>query len=219
MKKRNESIINELNLLLRRDFCSEDLIIILEQLYPDTYEKSVGVWEKYTLKQHTLMVMGQFEKYFSCKDLPLDFNREIFRLFLALHDIGKPMAISKEGKHLQHKYTQEYISKLFKELGIDSKHFNLVMSLVSSDPIGGYLTEKLDEEKTKEVVRQMAECAGVNARDFFKLLCIYYKVDAGSYTENAGGLKSLDHLFVFDEDNRELNFAINIQHKMDRIDL
>ncbi|MEA2098107.1 MAG: hypothetical protein U9P70_03480 [Patescibacteria group bacterium] len=199
------------------NFSSEKLIALLEKQYPGVYKQDTDVWEGYTLKQHTLMVMEQFEKYFSDKTLPANINKDNFRLILALHDIGKPEAIAKEGKHFQHKYTQQYIQKLFGELKIDKKHTDLALALTSEDPIGKYIANKANAIDTKTAIENMAIEAGISTEDFFELLCIYYKSDAGSYTENAEGLRSLDDLFEFDEENRKLDFSSRVQNKIDQL--
>ena len=199
------------------NFSPEKLITLLEKQYPEIYKQGTDVWEGYTLEQHTLMVMKQFEKYFSGKTLPASIDKDKFRLILALHDIGKPEAIAKEGKHLQHKYTQQYVQKLFSELEIDKKHTDLALTLTSRDPLGKYIANRANALDTRTAIEDMAIEAEISIEDFFELLCIYYKSDAGSYTENAGGLKSLDDLFEFDEKNRKLDFSSRIQNKIYQI--
>jgi len=203
--------------LADENFSPAKLLLLLEKQYPNTYEQDVGVFEGYTLQQHTLMVMKQFEKYFGKKDLPSGIDRNIFRLILALHDIGKPKAISEGGKHLQHEYTQISIRSLFKGLDSNESSTDLALALVSGDPIGKYLTGQMTTTQTKMAIEEMADRAKIPMDKFFELLCIYYKVDAGSYTENAGGLRSLDDLFDFDEQNNNLNFAPHIQNKIEQI--
>jgi len=210
-KEEVEKVIRDEN------FNPEKLITLIERQYPEVYEQDVGVWEGYTLKQHTLMVMRQFEKYFGDKNLPLDVDKGIFRLILALHDVGKPEAIAKGGKYLQHEYTQTHIQELFSSLGIDKKHTALAIVLASGDPIGKYVTSRMNASDTKKVIEDMANKANMPTEEFFELLCTYYKLDAGSYTENAGGLKSLDDLFDFDEANHNLNFAPDVQARIDQL--
>lgn len=200
-----------------RKFSPEKLLSLLEKQYPNTYEQGVGVWEGYTLEQHTLMVMRQFEKYFSDKNLPSGLDKNVFRLILALHDVGKPEAISKGGKYLQHEYTQKYIQSLFEHLAFEEKYTNLAVVLVSGDPIGKYLTNRADAAQTKKTIEEMASRAKIPTNEFFELLCVYYKLDAGSYTENAGGLRALDDLFDFDEENHNLNFAAHIQSRINQL--
>ena len=144
-------------------FIPEKLILLLKKQYSDIYNQDAGVREGYTLEQHTLMVMKQFEKYFGDKDLPSGVDKNIFRLILALHDIGKPEAISRGGKHLQHRYTQKYIQSLFRHLGIDEKHTNLALVLVSGDPIGKYLTSRMDAGETRRIIEKMANRAKIPA--------------------------------------------------------
>lgn len=196
-------------------FDPEKLITILSQEYPGVYEKDAGVFEKYTLKQHTLMVMRQFEKYFKNTELPGGVNKNFFRFILALHDIGKPEAISQGGKHLQHEFTQKYVQELFGKLNIDEKNTKLALVLTSDDPIGKYLIGKINLLQAKELIAQLATAAQMPVDDFFQLLCIYYKVDAGSYTEDAGGIKSLDRLFNFEEG--KLDFSRTTQERIDLI--
>lgn len=198
-------------------FSPEKLILLIEKQYPNTYKQGVGVWEGYTLEEHTLMVMRQFEKYFGDKDLPSGIDKNMFRLILALHDVGKPEALSKGGKHLQHEYTQRYIKSLFEALGIDEKHTGLALMLASGDPIGKYLRSRMNAMQTRTAIEEMAKEAKMEIDEFFELLCIYYKLDAGSYTENAGGLRSLDDLFDFDEANHNLNFAPHVQSRISQL--
>lgn len=200
-------------------FKPEKLLSLIGKQYPGTYEHHSGVWENYTLGQHTLMVMRQFEKYFADKVLPAGMDRNKFRLFLALHDIGKPEAIDHGGKHLQHGYTIQHIQALYARLGIDKKHTDAAIVLASGDPLGAYLRDRLSVTETKQTLEAMAVRANLPLHEFFELLCLYYKTDAGSYTVNAGGIKSLDHLFLFDEPHHTLNFAPHIQEKIDRLGL
>lgn len=92
--------------LNQNPFKPEDLVGLFTKDWGLDYEADAGVWEGYTIRQHTLMVMGQFEKYFSHSSLPANMDRNLFRATLALHDIGKPEAIRMGGKHLQHEYTK-----------------------------------------------------------------------------------------------------------------
>ena len=63
----------------------------------------------------------------------------------------------------------------------------------------------------------MAESTNMPFDDIFELLCIFFKLDAGSYTENAGGKKSLDHLFIFDEKNKNIDLSPDIKKRIDLI--
>jgi len=84
------------------DYTPEALISLFERDLSKEYNADSGVREKYSIKRHTLMVMGQFEKYFGRCELPAGVTKNFFRVFLALHDIGKSRAIKETGdKHNQ----------------------------------------------------------------------------------------------------------------------
>ncbi|KKR20010.1 MAG: hypothetical protein UT48_C0024G0007 [Parcubacteria group bacterium GW2011_GWE2_39_37] len=204
------------------EFNPEKLVALLKRQHPDVYQQSVGVKQGYTLEQHTIMALRQFEKYFAGKPLPSGVDQNLFRLILGVHDLGKPEAVVKGKKSLQHEYTEPHVQELFNKLGIDKKHTDLALALVSGDPLGKYLNDKKNVSilDTRSAVEVMAHRAGMPVEEFFELLCIYYKSDAGSYGKNAGGLTtSLDKLFIFDEDNHELKFAPHIQEKVDKLGL
>ncbi|MFA6436614.1 MAG: hypothetical protein WC242_00650 [Candidatus Paceibacterota bacterium] len=209
---------NELEEIFKdEEFNPEKLVLLLERQYPGIYERGTGVWEGYTLGQHTLTVMRQFEKYFGNKPLPAGIDRNKFRLVLALHDIGKPEAIEKGGKHLQHEYTRQYIQKLFDALGIDKEFTDSIFVLILGDPMGKFLRKEMNIFEMREAIEKMADKAKMPVKDFFELLCIYFKLDAGSYTEHGGGIRSLDDLFDFDEETNNLNFAPHVQERIDQL--
>lgn len=120
----------ELNRVLDSpDYNPKALISLFEKALNKEFDADSGVREKYSIKTHTLMVMRQFEKYFSKNELP----------------------------------------------------------------------------------------AGLPVCNFLELLLIYYQVDAGSYTEDAGGIKSLDHLFVFNRAKGWMYFSAIVAVKVDQL--
>jgi hypothetical protein len=207
------------------EFCNsgsyspKNVILFLESDFGDFYLTDAAVWEGYSLGEHTIMVIRQFERYFSDQTLPGGLEPNVFRLILALHDIGKPEAISKGGKWMQHKYTLRIIEKVFTELGIKKEWKELAKSLISCDPLGKYLRDKRGREQTEAEIIHMAEQSGQTSRDFFNLLLIFYKVDAGSYTLDAGGLKSLDFIFQFDHAGMQMDFARPFKKKIELLDI
>ena len=63
----------------------------------------------------------------------------------------------------------------------------------------------------------MAEKSGLPVQDFYNLLLMFFKVDAGSYTLDAGGLKSLDFLFVFNHAKLKMDFAHPFKKKIEEL--
>ncbi|HOG24501.1 MAG TPA: hypothetical protein PK590_07610, partial [Candidatus Omnitrophota bacterium] len=190
------------------DFEPKKLIEALKKVLSlgPLYSMSVGVWEGYTLEEHTLLAMSQFEKYFSATQLPGKGDKQIFRILLALHDIGKPQAVADGRKEEQHARTLEIINEIKEELPLSPEQLNVVMSLVDGDPIGLFIRGRADLESTVEEIRIKAEKAGLTAAEFFDLLTIYYQMDASSYTADSGGKASLEFLFVKDQERNRFAF-------------
>lgn len=197
---------------------SKEVLTLLEQDFGELFEKDAGVWEGYKIGEHTKMVMDQFEKYFGKERLPCGMDKKLFEITLALHDIGKPEATEKENdKGKQHGYTQKIMDSSLRQLGFEEKEVQLAVSLVSGDPIGSYIKGGNIEESARKIV-EMATAAGADKNDFFKLLSILYKVDAGSYTEDAGGKRSLDRLFSFKPEEGKMLFSQKIQEKFENLE-
>jgi len=200
------------------DYTPKALIALFERDLSKAFNADSGVREKYSIKRHTLMVMGQFEKYFGKNDLPAGVDKNFFRVFLALHDIGKPEAIKRTGdKHNQHRYTTEVMHYFLTQLDYNDQEISIAVALVSEDVIGSYIKGRYSGKKTTEELMKMSESAGLPFYDFLKLLLTFYQSDARSYTEDAGGLKSLDHLFEFDRRKGQMDFSINVAAKVDQL--
>jgi len=198
------------------DYTPKDLVGLFERDLGKKFNADSGVWEKYSIKRHTLMVMGQFEKYFNKSDLPASVSKSFFRVFLTLHDIGKPDAIKKTGdRRNQHLYTVGIMNSMLGQLDFREQEIKIALALVSGDPIGDYIKGKRGGKRTTEGIAQLADDAGLPFYDLLKLLLVFYQCDAGSYTEDAGGLKSLDRLFKFDRKKGEMGFSPDVSTKID----
>lgn len=204
-----------LDIFFRRNFAPEKLLQFLSADLGGIYDADAGVWEKYTIGQHTFMVMRQFERYFANLELPGSLDPNLFRLILALHDVGKPEAIARGDKNKQHVYTVRMVEEFFDALDFSDEHKDLAIALIQEDAIGKYIKGKEDASVTAELIKRSAASGKMAAPDFFLLLSIFYRVDAGSYTEDAGGFKSLDHLFIFDHEKPELTFSPEIAGKIE----
>ncbi len=193
--------------LTNPNFKPPQLLRFLKRDFGKIYLADADIWEKYTIGRHTIMAMNQFEKYFSVTTFPMEFSRETFRFFLALHDIGKPEAIRQGDKNQQHFYTKRIMSTVFAQLNFSVIEIKIANALVITDCLGKYIQGDILEQDTAETIAGLAQEAGVKIIDFFELLTIFFRCDAGSYTEDAGGLKSLDHLFIFNRKIPALLFS------------
>jgi len=199
-------------------FAPGDLVALFSKDLGSEFDASSRVREKYSIRQHTLMVRGQFEKYFAGSVLPAGVSKGFFRTFLALHDIGKPRGIRKTGdRHGQHRYTVQIMRTTMRQLAFSDHEIRIATSLVSEDVIGSYIRGHYSGKRAAKQLHQKADKAGLPVNDFLQLLLVYYQVDAGSYTEDAGGLKSLDHLFRFDAKGKQMDFSANVAARIDQL--
>ncbi len=134
---------------------------------------------------------------------------------MALHDFGKPEAIKRGDKHLQHECTVEMILPILKKAGLSEAQQKFALVLVGADPVGEYLRGGSVEHAAKTIHTSAAEC-GQPVERFFDALVTFYKADASSYTTDAeGGQSSLEHLFTFDHEHNRLGFSPANEKKME----
>lgn len=179
------------------------------------YEQKV---RHYILEKHTLLVMNEFEKYFSTTELPT--SKNLFRLMLALHDIGKPKAFNEGNKNNQYQYTVEMINNVRNALPFQSNEIDLIIALVGNDVLGLYMQNLISIENAKQQIIKLAQQTNLPVSAFYKLITVYYQCDIGSYTADAGGLAYLEHIFeyqngskVFDLNKQRLNFSPKFETK------
>jgi hypothetical protein len=119
-------------------------------------------------------------------------------------------------KNLQHKYTVQIVDDVLSQLEYSENEIKLVRSLISTDALGDYIRYG-DLEKNTQRIKGLAFYTGKNPMDFLELLTIFYKVDAGSYTKDAGGKESLDYLFEFNKENHKVDFSHKIKNTVEKL--
>ena len=202
----------------REPFDAKTLIDAMKPVVPDTYERSVGVGEGYTLERHTLMVLGQYMKYFNGRSLPGGLTHPQFRLFLAMHDLGKPEAHRRGNKNDQARFNLPLFQSLFPfQPFIGPAQRDMLESFLTDDPVGGYLRNKRGNHVTEQSMvffrdtcvsrleQMYSPRFGVTRSEYLEAFLVYYMVDAGSYTLDAGGSRSLDHHFHFGEESMDFS--------------
>ncbi len=189
------------------------------QALADFFKGDVGVWEKYTLEEHTRMVMRQYEKYFAGRWESHLITEKGFRMMLVLHDIGKPLAVKETGDtSRQHEYTLRIFPDIIKKSQLSDEEIEILTLLVNHDIMGKYFRSRIDLTEAVEKIKELAKMANVPAAQLVPLLRMYFMCDAGSYTEDSGGLHSLDDLFVFGENadgTKQMDLAPMLDVKMD----
>lgn len=157
----------------------------------------------YVIKEHTLNVYNQFEKYFF--DGFSKENKEEFILFLLLHDIGKSIAYNNGNRQKQYIASYNEISRYGKELCISEDIMHLYKALLYSSDIGKYMENKLSLEDIYTILVVQFENTKLSLEDFFYLLTVYYQCDIASYTKDAGGYPYLEYLFVYKDGQKVFN--------------
>lgn len=229
------------DLLSKFESATDEEIIGFFEQDPDFgnyFSLDSGVWQNYSIKEHSLMVMNQFDRYFAD-----DYNSKIltkgqFRVMLALHDIGKGPAVIDHGKDkgrkLQHIYTQELIPQFIEEIGFDEKVHNLILAIPTQEIMGSFLRKHIDPnrntntkvlsvEEALEKIKLESKHLDVDSKELFELLYKYFLSDAGSYTHDADpdmkeappGRENLDHLFIFDRKNDQNKGKMRLEPELE----
>ncbi len=181
------------------------------------YDTDAQIWEGQTIGQHTEMVLDRFDRYFlhsrslegyfqGLKESEKD-ARRIFRFFLALHDIGKAIAIQTTGdKNKQHEYAAQVVAQHMRTVQGDDSKVQVFSDMAAQDIIGNYLSNpKVGPIISAQKIVDLAAKNNMPAPDMLSLLKVYYMCDAGSYTKDAGNYESLDHLFKFHTKGKEVD--------------
>jgi hypothetical protein len=214
-------------------------------LLGELFEADSGVWQDYTVEEHTLMVMRQFDRYFSDSFSSPLLSRGEFRVMLALHDIGKGQAVKElgkdEGRKRQHEYTEKIIPETISELGFDESTISLIGSLPIHGLMGEYMKKHKDADRDSKVIPVSTEAAshgfyleaqrlGIGPHELFYLAKIYFISDAASYTHDADpgmgspppGRESLDHLFNFEREigneKGRIEFKPDLKTRIDELE-
>lgn len=183
----------------------------LQKRIREDLDADAKVFEGYTIGQHTKMVLKQHDTYFKDGVIPL-LGRLNFRLFLMFHDLGKAEAARNgETKENQYKYNAQMIEKIFNywkyapnmplaqfDIVGAEKTVAVMKALASQDILGNYFTKKMTVEASASRFIETAQELNVDPIKFLELAKTYFMCDAGAYTEDAGGIRSLDHLFKFE---------------------
>ena len=161
------------------------------------FELDARVTERYTVEEHTEMVINQFLSY-----LAAGMSHEKAKFFiklLAVHDIGKGLSKGK-----QHRHTMEIVDSL-PEGYFSKEEKRLAKAIIFGDPIGEALKTGSIDDSVKKIVEMSGE-AGLNPLEFLNdYLIIYYQSDSSSYTSDAFytvegisyyGENTLGHIYV-----------------------
>lgn len=181
------------------EFSPEELITAIEIAMPKFKELYNTKVRHYVIKQHTLLVCQQFEKYaFELNTKVM--NIDLMRLVLAMHDIGKAI-----DRATQHSHTLSLIREFWPKTPFTEYELKLVETLLKDDHLGNFFQGRYDCSILQEEIKKDAETLQIDASCLLQLKMILYQCDTASYTKDAGGLKYLEHMFVYENNEKTFN--------------
>lgn len=196
------------------------LLKLFSRQFGKEYQTKLGLGSgEFTIGDHTRMVLQQFDRYLAHEELPMKVDSSLFRVIVALHDLGKAQAIEEGDAGKQHQYTPAIVQKTLQELQYPPEQIQIAVALCGEDPLGVLFKNRLPEkgaEMAFQKLKSLSEKLKAKLEDIYQLFLAFYKADASSYTVKAGFKRFLDELFVFQDQYRQIEFATKAQ---DRIDL
>ena len=180
-------------------FSPEELITSLELALPKLEELYNTRVRHYVVKQHTLLVCQQFEKYafkFNSKIMNLD----LMRIILAMHDVGKAI-----DRSTQHEHTLSLIREFWQNTPLSDYELRMAEVLLKDDHLGNYFQGKYDMLAIKDEVIADADLLQIHPSELLQLKMVLYQCDIASYTKDAGGLKYLENMFEYADGEKQFN--------------
>ncbi|MHB8899145.1 MAG: hypothetical protein ACYC6Y_10405 [Thermoguttaceae bacterium] len=107
---------------------------------------------------------------------------------VALHDIGKPIAIRQGKKSAQHSKTLPILEEQLWSQGYQDKDVSLAKALVGNDVLESLIRGKVAPDAVFNKLKALSDQAGVSLQDFAALQASLYKSDAGAYPEVADSI-------------------------------
>jgi len=162
------------------------------QQFKKLFELDAGVWEKFTIGEHTETVLTLLDK--SYNELPQQLVPFVKFAFV-LHDIGKGVAVQNGDKNKQKEFTKEVCKEIFDELQIENKYYDLFMDIICGSQ---NYTSKYYVSKDVEAIRQLNNFCDKSLTKFLgrtptqneirgmsRIARILQNCDSGAYTRFA----------------------------------
>lgn len=157
----------------------------------------------YMLKEHTILVVRNFFNYFENCSIPL--NRELFIVFLLLHDIGKAKAHDEGFRERQHYYSFEIIKSVWNRMPFIEDDLLVISCLLRQDSVGRYFQNKISLRKCTQEIKRSSKKAKLETSDFFYLTIVFYQCDTAAYTKDDGGIPYLEHVYNYKNGRKSFN--------------
>lgn len=175
---------------------------IIEQAlqYPDLanlLQKPSGVWEGYTVAEHTEAVLQMFERYYA-DNIPVEFVG-FLKTALFLHDIGKGVAAEKDRLDEQAQFNRHYAGYILDRMNFSDDAKNVILQMIGPGAkhfsnIYRYGISNKDLIALDKMLSQVMR--DDDGKDSFGILRqlhqILYVCDVGAYTSLARYTKAVD---------------------------
>ncbi|MCI5052482.1 MAG: hypothetical protein MRY21_05035 [Simkaniaceae bacterium] len=128
-------------------------------------------------------------------------NNRIFYLFLALHDIGKGLALNvQRPREVSAKEWELRHNALITEKVLDATKLarpvkEVLLALHRDDTFGDLYKGSISTEQAVAKIREITPVNSIKVPEFFKLMRTFYKCDAGAYPFLRGHLFNRDFSF------------------------
>lgn len=191
--------------------------------YPDPYDpiSLLNVFKKnsklsnlysfkirqYTIEEHSILVLKEFDKYFS--NVIFSIRQPSFRFFLALHDIGKPLAYLQNHIELQNVYTRGIFAEIKPLLQVDDFEFAIYSAMLKYDILGEFFQNRIGLLDTVARIKECASVANLPNRVFLHIFTIFFQSDTAAYTFDAGGYKYLEKIFEYKNARKQIDIVKN----------
>lgn len=141
-----------------------------------------------TVGEHTLLVLKRFNELepnfdFGAVDTDGVTSRlvDLLRATLALHDIGKGVAVEKGDLDKQHAFTLPILEKSLKASGFDAKEIALAKALVNNNLLGDLARGAISQDDAHAKLLALAKESGLEPHAMYRLLSAVWMADAGAH--------------------------------------
>ena len=163
-------------------------VLSADQLIKYLFSCSSGVYEGYTIQEHTIRVLDVLNDQRRYYKIPDDPSLDAYRLLIwmtSLHDIGKPAAVELGNKNLQHRFIGPTTKKLLTEVGFNMDQVSLAVGIVEHDDVGKYMKGDLPREAVieghKRRFADLSRKLKISLSDVWEMQHLFYVSDSTSY--------------------------------------
>ncbi len=185
----------------------DQLISLFPELRNLYHDKNSALYKHITLVY--LVFNRQYQHY---QPLLSRTTKNLLHLIIALHDIGKPIAIRE--KKDQHQVTIPMMQTIMQRLSYSTQEIETACAIVSHDIIGQLVRGQQTVEIAKELLKKQAEKSHLSTDEFAAAQSLFYIADANAHVSITYSFEAPTPKFILPAD---INYLL--MHKRDYINL